>query len=42
MGAPMLHKLREALAEEFKGRKLGGEGKTAEVDGAYFGGYPLS
>lgn len=35
----MLHKVREALAEEFKGRKLGGEGKTAEVDGAYFGGH---
>lgn len=35
----MLHKVREALAEEFKGRKLGGKGKTAEVDGAYFGGY---
>src|ERR1700689_3342935 len=35
----MLHKLREAMAEEFKGRKIGGEGKVAEVDGAYFGGY---
>ena len=35
----MLHKLREALGEEFRGRKVGGEGKTAEVDGAYFGGY---
>jgi transposase-like protein len=35
----MLHKLREAMAEEFKGRKLGGAGKVAEVDGAYFGGY---
>ncbi len=35
----MLHKLREAMAEEFRGRKIGGEGKTAEVDGAYFGGY---
>ncbi len=35
----MLHKVREALAEEFKGRKLGGTGKVAEVDGAYFGGY---
>jgi hypothetical protein len=35
----MLHKMREAMAAEFKGRKIGGEGKTAEVDGAYFGGY---
>jgi transposase-like protein len=35
----MLHKLREAMAAEFKGRVVGGEGKTAEVDGAYFGGY---
>jgi hypothetical protein len=35
----LLHKLREAMAEEMKGRKLGGEGKIAEVDGGYFGGY---
>jgi hypothetical protein len=35
----LLHKVREAMAEEFRGRKLGGEGKVAEVDGAYFGGY---
>jgi transposase-like protein len=35
----MLHKLREAMAEEFKGRRIGGEGKVAETDGAYFGGY---
>jgi transposase-like protein len=35
----MLHKLREAMAEEFKGRKLGGEGKVVEVDGMYAGGY---
>jgi hypothetical protein len=34
----LLHKLREAMAEEMKGRKLGGEGKVAEVDGGYFGG----
>ena len=33
------HKLREALASEVKGYKLGGVGKTVEVDGAYFGGY---
>jgi hypothetical protein len=35
----LLHKLREAMAAELKGRVLGGEGKTAEVDSAYFGGY---
>jgi transposase-like protein len=35
----MLHKLREAMAEEMKGRVVGGEGKVAEVDGGYFGGY---
>src|SRR6185437_7563488 len=35
----LLHKLREAMAEEMKGRVVGGAGKTAEVDGGYFGGY---
>lgn len=35
----LLHKVREAMAEEFKGRKIGGAGKVAETDGAYFGGY---
>src|ERR1700680_2970568 len=35
----LLHKLRDAMAEEMKGRKLGGEGIIAEVDGGYFGGY---
>jgi transposase-like protein len=35
----LLHKLREAMAEELRGRTLGGEGKTVEVDGGYFGGY---
>lgn len=35
----LLHKVREAMAEEFRGRKIGGADKTAEVDGAYFGGY---
>lgn len=35
----LLHKLREAMAEEMKGRVVGGEGKVAEVDGGYFGGY---
>jgi len=31
--------MREAMAEELKGRTIGGEGKTAEIDGGYFGGY---
>jgi transposase-like protein len=35
----LAHKLREAMAEELRGRTVGGEGKTAEVDGGYFGGY---
>ena len=35
----LAHKLREAMAEEMKGRVVGGEGKIAEVDGGYFGGY---
>ena len=35
----LLHKLREAMAAELKGRTVGGEGKVAEVDGGYFGGY---
>ena len=33
------HKLREAMSTEVRGYKLGGVGKTVEVDGAYFGGY---
>jgi transposase-like protein len=35
----LLHKLREAMAAELKARTVGGEGKTVEVDGGYFGGY---
>jgi len=35
----LAHKLRESMAKEMRGRVLGGEGKVAEVDGAYFGGY---
>jgi transposase-like protein len=35
----LLHKLREAMAAELKGRMIGGEGKEAEVDAGYFGGY---
>ena len=30
----LAHKLREAMAEELKGRIIGGEGKEAEIDGA--------
>ena len=32
----LLHKLREAMAEAMRGRIVGGEGKTAEIDGGYF------
>src|ERR1700729_2586262 len=35
----LCHKMREAMAEEMKGRTIGGAGKIAEVDGGYFGGY---
>jgi len=35
----LLHKIREAMASEMKGRTIGGPGKEAEVDGGYFGGY---
>jgi transposase-like protein len=35
----LLHKLREAMAGELKSRMIGGEGKVAEVDGGFFGGY---
>lgn len=35
----LAHKMREAMAEEMKGRMIGGEGKVAEIDGGYFGGY---
>jgi len=35
----LAHKLREALSTEVRGYKLGGVGKTVEVDGAFFGGY---
>jgi transposase-like protein len=35
----LLHKLREAMAAELKGRMIGGEGKVAEIDSGYFGGY---
>lgn len=35
----LCHKMREAMSEEMKGRMIGGEGREASVDGAYFGGY---
>lgn len=35
----LLHKFREAMSDEMKGRVVGGEGKSVEVDGGYFGGY---
>jgi transposase-like protein len=35
----LAHKLREAMASELKGLRLGGDGATVEVDGGYFGGY---
>jgi hypothetical protein len=35
----LLHKLREAMASELKGSTVGGDGKTVEIDGGYFGGY---
>lgn len=35
----LCHKLREAMAEELKGRVIGDDRPEAEVDGAAFGGY---
>jgi len=36
----LAHKIREAVASEVKAtERVGGEGKKAEVDGGYFGGY---
>jgi transposase-like protein len=35
----LAHKLREAMASELKGMRLGGRDKVVEVDGGYFGGY---
>jgi transposase-like protein len=35
----LAHKLREAMASEMKGQMVGGVGRTAEIDGGYFGGY---
>ena len=35
----LAHKLREAMAASIKGLRIGGEGRVAEIDGAYFGGH---
>jgi len=35
----LAHKLREAVASSVKGLQIGGEGRVAEIDGAYFGGH---
>ena len=35
----LCHKMREAMAEEMKGRVIGDDHPEASVDGAYFGGY---
>jgi hypothetical protein len=35
----LAHKLREAMASSLKSLQIGGAGKTAESDGAYFGGH---
>ena len=35
----LAHKMREAMASEVQQIAIGGEGKRAEIDGGYFGGY---
>jgi hypothetical protein len=35
----LAHKLREAMAASTKALRIGGDGRTAEVDGGYFGGH---
>jgi transposase-like protein len=35
----LAHKLREAMAASIKGLRVGGEERTVEIDGAYFGGH---
>src|SRR6478735_3058017 len=35
----LAYKMREAMASELRGVRVGGEGRKAEIDGAYFGGY---
>ena len=35
----LAHKLREAMASTTKALVIGGDGRTAKIDGAYFGGH---
>jgi transposase-like protein len=35
----LAHKIREAMAAEIKGVMVGGDGRVAEIDGAWFGGH---
>jgi transposase-like protein len=35
----LAHKIREAMSTEVRKSEVGGDGKRAEVDGGYFGGY---
>lgn len=35
----LAHKLREAMASATKALRIGGDGRIAEIDGAYFGGH---
>ncbi len=35
----LAHKLREAMASSLKALRIGGQGRVAEIDGAYFGGH---
>ena len=35
----LAHKLREAMAFSIKTLRIGGKGRVAEIDGAYFGRY---
>jgi transposase-like protein len=35
----LAHKMRETMASEVRTQPIGGEGKRAEIDGGYFGGY---
>jgi transposase-like protein len=35
----LAHKMREAMAASTKALRIGGEGRVAEIDGAYFGGH---
>ena len=34
----LAHKLREAIGSQLETGEIGGDGKSVEVDGAYFGG----